>query len=402
MKNSKTMLLIIVAFIPNIVIAQPNKILGNMDLKLDKINTVKITTIVSNPEQNYQVNVSLDLNDANNVKCYQQKEDCDIYFNGKTEYTYFHNFHETRVDTSTHVKENVYNFSLNGSFSYYFYKYNNLLLDTTFSSIQLKDTILNNVNCYQLLFISKTSFIEFGRLSKINVFNKKMLGINKMSNVKSDSIIPSKYILCINKETYLPVCLTISSAPVFSGCSYYYDNIDINQGFTEGVNKIINHYKNYDIYYNSWDHAHEIVKKIVGKPAPVWKLKSLNGEMISLSEYNGKPLLIDFWGLGCGPCNLIEKDLEQIALLYKNKGLNVIKIESSNEKISEDKIRAYVNRFNLKETLINGSEVGKMYNIRAYPTIILIDKAGNIVTTQIGLFIKEDKKKFIEAIEQVL
>src|ERR1051325_1730376 len=55
-------------------------------------------------------------------------------------------------------------------------------------------------------------------------------------------------------------------------------------------------------------------------------LKDMNGRELRLSDFKGKPLLINFWATDCGPCRLETPELVDLAAKYKDKGLVVIGI----------------------------------------------------------------------------
>lgn len=53
-------------------------------------------------------------------------------------------------------------------------------------------------------------------------------------------------------------------------------------------------------------------------PAPYFKLKDLNGKMVSLSDYKGKILVIDFWATWCGPCKQAFPAMKLLVEKYKD------------------------------------------------------------------------------------
>lgn len=52
---------------------------------------------------------------------------------------------------------------------------------------------------------------------------------------------------------------------------------------------------------------------IAGHPAPDFELKTLTGETIRLSDYKGKPVILNFWANWCGPCRAEFPELQQVA-----------------------------------------------------------------------------------------
>jgi thiol-disulfide isomerase/thioredoxin len=114
-----------------------------------------------------------------------------------------------------------------------------------------------------------------------------------------------------------------------------------------------------------------------GHAAPALAGKSTDSKSVSLADYKGKVVLLNFWATWCGPC---RQELPSIAALhekYKDRGLVVLGIAS-------DETPEPVNEF-LKENplpftnVYNTNEIKQAYAIQALPTTVLIDKEGQMV-----------------------
>ena len=85
-------------------------------------------------------------------------------------------------------------------------------------------------------------------------------------------------------------------------------------------------HKNYKVHYvgkrNTYKEA-ELNERLIGKAAPEWTLKDMNGKAISLSSLRGKPTIINLTGLGCRPCVQAYPELVELS-----KHFNVVSIES--------------------------------------------------------------------------
>ena len=77
----------------------------------------------------------------------------------------------------------------------------------------------------------------------------------------------------------------------------------------------------------------------VGKPAPGFALKDLDGNHVSLSDLKGKPVLVTFWATWCGPCRDELPLIRDEYLAHRLEGLRVVAIDYGNE--SPDTIRAF-------------------------------------------------------------
>jgi thiol-disulfide isomerase/thioredoxin len=124
---------------------------------------------------------------------------------------------------------------------------------------------------------------------------------------------------------------------------------------------------------------------VVGEPAPNFTANDVNGNPVSLSDFKGKVVYIDFWATWCGPCRQEIPHLKALKEKYKdNKDLVIIGI--STDKMSDNqKWIDFVAEHELGGIQVNSptdAEVtaGKLYGIRFLPTFILIDKNGIVVS----------------------
>jgi len=123
----------------------------------------------------------------------------------------------------------------------------------------------------------------------------------------------------------------------------------------------------------------------IGKLAPDFQLSSLDGQSISLSDFRGKPVLLNFWASWCGPCRLEMPFIQQIYEEWSDKGLVVLTVN-----LQEDpgRVKEFVESFGLSfpVLLATNQEVPLAYNIRGIPATFFIDKNGIIQDIKIGAF----------------
>jgi DNA-binding beta-propeller fold protein YncE len=108
---------------------------------------------------------------------------------------------------------------------------------------------------------------------------------------------------------------------------------------------------------------------------------------LSLAALRGKVVLLDFWTYGCINCIHIIPDLERLEAEYAEE-LVVIGVHSAkfdNEGETEN-LRRIVVRYGLQHPVVNDADfvVWERYGVRAWPTVVLIDPAGNIVQRRAG------------------
>jgi thiol-disulfide isomerase/thioredoxin len=67
-----------------------------------------------------------------------------------------------------------------------------------------------------------------------------------------------------------------------------------------------------------------------GKPAPGFSLVDLSGKKVSLAQFKGHPVVVNFWATWCGPCKLEMPWFEEMNQKYKDKGLVILGLSQDN------------------------------------------------------------------------
>ena len=117
---------------------------------------------------------------------------------------------------------------------------------------------------------------------------------------------------------------------------------------------------------------------LIGKKAIDFNMKDLNGNDLSLEQYRGKVILLDFWAVWCGPCIAEMPNVKQVYDKYKDDNFQIIGISLDQ---SRDKLVDYLEKEGITWPQFfdgNGwqNQVAKMYGIRAIPHMYLIDGEG--------------------------
>jgi len=114
---------------------------------------------------------------------------------------------------------------------------------------------------------------------------------------------------------------------------------------------------------------------------------------LSLNDYTGKLVLMNFWATWCAPC---KEEMPSLDLLLENKDLNNLKIFPIN--VGQDKIEKTSKFFNdlkiknLKIYYDNPTTLAKTFGLRGLPTSILFNKNGEEFARIVGSINFEDKK----------
>ncbi len=133
-----------------------------------------------------------------------------------------------------------------------------------------------------------------------------------------------------------------------------------------------------------------------GKPAPLFNAKTYSGDSISLDQYRGKYVLIDFWGSWCPPCREALPGLIALYRKYHDKGIEFISVSVED---NEGQWRHSVKFFgidlwvNIMATSMK-PDIDKLYGANSYPTMVLIDPDGKVINN----FNVEDNNEALPAI----
>jgi peroxiredoxin len=114
-----------------------------------------------------------------------------------------------------------------------------------------------------------------------------------------------------------------------------------------------------------------------GGPAPQFTLAARSGANVSLAQYKGQVVMINFWASWCGPCRQEMPLLDSIYKQYHRMGFTLIGVN-----VEPDSNAA--NQW-LKETPVSfpilydkESQVSKLYDVAGMPSTVIIDRAGKV------------------------
>ncbi len=126
---------------------------------------------------------------------------------------------------------------------------------------------------------------------------------------------------------------------------------------------------------------------VVGRLAPDFILTDLEGNTVTLSDFRGKVVFINFWATWCPPCRAEMPEIEAIHQEYKGQDVVVIGVDLME---TEDEVRQFVQRGGYSWTFVidTTGEVGRNYGVTAIPTSFFLDKDGVIQAISIGAMTK--------------
>lgn len=134
------------------------------------------------------------------------------------------------------------------------------------------------------------------------------------------------------------------------------------------------------------------------KPAPPFTLKSINGKTVSLSDYKGKAVLLNFWATWCGPCKLEMPWLIEMQKKYASQGFTVLGIsedDGSTKDVSDFMAKMGVDY----PVLMYDDQMNKAYGgIDYLPTSYYIGRDGKVIVEAGGLISESEMEANIQKI----
>jgi peroxiredoxin len=117
----------------------------------------------------------------------------------------------------------------------------------------------------------------------------------------------------------------------------------------------------------------------IGSEAPPFVLKQLNGssESLTLSDLEGKGVMLNFWATYCKPCEKEMPYMEKLYPEYKDKGVEIVAVSVD---ATELVINRFVDKYQLSFPVLHDStgQVMEAYNIGPLPTTYFIDENGKV------------------------
>jgi len=106
-------------------------------------------------------------------------------------------------------------------------------------------------------------------------------------------------------------------------------------------------------------------------------LPGLDGKAVSLSDYRGRLVIMEFWATWCGPCRSSLPSLEAIFRRYHDRGVTVLLV---NQEETPERIRRWAGkRFTAPILLDESGDVAGRYRVEGIPQLFIIDQEGKIV-----------------------
>jgi peroxiredoxin len=126
------------------------------------------------------------------------------------------------------------------------------------------------------------------------------------------------------------------------------------------------------------------LQEISGQDAPDFTLLNLEGKQVSLKDYRGKVVFLNFWATWCEPCKKEFPEMEKVYEEYKDKGLTILAVSID---VGGDKeVKAFAEKMGATFPILLSTQgtITDAYWTWGTPTSYLIDRDGHILGRAIG------------------
>ena len=135
----------------------------------------------------------------------------------------------------------------------------------------------------------------------------------------------------------------------------------------------------------------------IGQSAPNFAVPDANGKAISLAQFKGHPVILNFWGTFCTPCRSETPLLQRTYLAHHAAGLTILGIDQAEP---TDSIVQYGKDYGLSYPLVPDGKlaINKMYGVTALPVSYFIDAQGIIRYAVNGVLSTDSLAKGLQSI----
>ncbi|MCW8858789.1 MAG: TlpA family protein disulfide reductase [Deltaproteobacteria bacterium] len=123
---------------------------------------------------------------------------------------------------------------------------------------------------------------------------------------------------------------------------------------------------------------------LIGKEAPDFTLSDMQGNQVSLSQFKGKVVILNFWATWCPPCREEMPSMEKLYRDYQAKGLVMlaVNVEENGKRAVSDFLKRTPHSFPI---LLDSDNLAQnTYGVFRFPESFIIDRNGVVVEKIIG------------------
>ena len=114
----------------------------------------------------------------------------------------------------------------------------------------------------------------------------------------------------------------------------------------------------------------------VGDEAPNFRLRDLDGNLTSLSQFRGKVVLLNFWATWCGPCRVEMPAMEQLYRAFPRREFQILAVSTDAQGAAVT--RPFQQKTGLTFPILHDTDmqIGLTYGARSLPMTLMVDRQG--------------------------
>lgn len=118
--------------------------------------------------------------------------------------------------------------------------------------------------------------------------------------------------------------------------------------------------------------------------ADTFTVRDVNGKLVSLSDFKGKVVLLNFWATWCAPCAKEMPSMERLHQIYGAKDLVIVGM--SVDTAAPRDVKEFAERLKITFPILHDrdSVISRLYSVPGVPTSYLIDRRGRIAYRVLG------------------
>jgi cytochrome c biogenesis protein CcmG, thiol:disulfide interchange protein DsbE len=137
----------------------------------------------------------------------------------------------------------------------------------------------------------------------------------------------------------------------------------------------------------------------LGQLAPGFVAHDLDGKTITLQDYQGRPVIINFWATWCAPCRQEMLDLQKVYDAHRAAGLAVLAV-SQDQQDKAETVRSYCAELGLTFLPLldpNGS-IATHYSVIFLPSTVFVHPSGAVAAVHLGPMTQDQAERYLAAI----
>lgn len=139
--------------------------------------------------------------------------------------------------------------------------------------------------------------------------------------------------------------------------------------------------------------------QLQGKAAPAFTLATTDGKKVSLSDYKGRPVIVNFWATWCGPCKLEMPWFEEFSKKYAGQGLVVLGLDQDPD-MAPSAVAQMAKRIGVSYPVLmpdKDEQVSRAYGGVDYlPETFYVDRTGKVLNISAGAPSKDQMEHLIQ------